>query len=124
MRTDEITGDSYSLKALFDGDTVYTIDYYQREYAWSEDDVRVLVEDLRQEYEDYLGYRRTSRSRRQQPPPYFLGPFVYYQDAEGHRFLVDGQQRFTTLHLIFIATRRLLLDQGAAQEAGILDRES
>jgi hypothetical protein len=37
MRTNEITGDSYSLKALFGGDTTYTIDYYQREYAWSED---------------------------------------------------------------------------------------
>jgi Protein of unknown function DUF262/Restriction Enzyme Adenine Methylase Associated/Protein of unknown function (DUF1524) len=122
MRTDGITGDSYSLRALFDGDTVYTIDYYQREYAWSEDDVRVLVEDLRREYDDYSRHQKTSRSRRQQPPPYFLGPFVYYQDPEGSRFLVDGQQRFTTLHLIFIATRRLLRDQGAAQEAGILDR--
>ena len=122
MRTDGITGDSYSLRALFDGDTVYTIDYYQREYAWSEDDVRVLVEDLRREYDDHSRHQKTSRSRRQQPPPYFLGPFVYYQDTEGNRFLVDGQQRFTTLHLIFIATRRLLRDQGAAQEAGILDR--
>jgi hypothetical protein len=122
MRTDEITGDSYSLKALFDGDTIYTVDYYQREYAWSEDDVRVLVEDLRREYDDYSRYQKARRWRRQQQPPYFLGPFVYYQDANGNRFLVDGQQRFTTLHLIFIVTRRLLHDQGASQEAEILNR--
>lgn len=81
MRTDEITGDSYPLTALFGGDTTYTIDYYQREYAWSEDDVRVLVEDLRKEYDDYSRYQKARRGRRQQHPPYFLGPFVYYQDA-------------------------------------------
>jgi Protein of unknown function DUF262/Protein of unknown function (DUF1524) len=122
MRTDEITGDSYPLTALFGGDTTYTIDYYQREYAWSEDDVRVLVEDLRKEYDDYSRYQKARRGRRQQHPPYFLGPFVYYQDANGNRFLVDGQQRFTTLHLIFIVTRRLLHDQGATQEAEMLNR--
>src|ERR1700689_3819685 len=122
MRADEITGDSYPLRALFDGDTVYTIDYYQREYAWSEDDVRVLGEHLRREYDDYSRYQKAKRSRRQQSPPYFLGPFVYYEDGESNRFLVDGQQRFTTLHLIFIATRRLLRDQGAAQEAEMLNR--
>src|SRR5687768_5390053 len=34
--------------------------------------------------------------------PYFLGPFVYHEERRNVRFLVDGQQRFTTLHLIFI----------------------
>src|ERR1700741_654962 len=66
MRTDEIAGESYPLTTLFGGDTTYTIDYYQREYAWSEDDVRVLVEDLRREYDDYSRYQRARRSRRQQ----------------------------------------------------------
>ena len=47
---------------------------------------------------------------------------MYYKDGESNRFLVDGQQRFTTLHLIFIASRRLLRDQGAAQEAEMLNR--
>jgi hypothetical protein len=122
MRTDEIRGETYSLTALFGGDATYAIDYYQREYAWSEDDVRVLVEDLRKEYDDYSRYQKARRGQRQQHPPYFLGPFVYYQDPNGSRFLVDGQQRFTTLHLIFIVTRRLLQDQGATQEAEILNR--
>lgn len=122
MRTDEISGDSYSLKSLFEGDTTYTIDYYQREYAWSADDVRVLVEDLRREYDDYAGNQKARRWRRQQPPSYFLGPFVYYEDEDSRRFLVDGQQRFTTLHLIFIVTRRLLDDQDSRQGAEILNR--
>jgi uncharacterized protein with ParB-like and HNH nuclease domain len=118
MRTDEITGSSYSLKDLFDGAATYTIDYYQREYAWSEDDVRILVEDLYREYDQYSRYRGPRRWGRQQPPPYFLGPFVFYEDGNNHRFLVDGQQRFTTLHLIFILTRRLLdgLDAGKYSE--------
>lgn len=39
---------------------------------------------------------------------YFLGPFVYYEQSGDIRSLVDGQQRFTTLHLIFMWVSGLL----------------
>ena len=120
MRDEKITGKAYSLQSLFEGATTYTIDYYQREYAWSADDVRILVEDLCAEYRKYS--RSSRRGERQKVPPYFLGPFVFFEDEEEHgRYLVDGQQRFTTLHLIFILTRRLLQGLGAASESAMLD---
>jgi hypothetical protein len=120
VRDERITGKDYSLQALFEGPITYTIDYYQREYAWSADDVRILVEDLCSEYRKYS--RSSRRGERQKVPPYFLGPFVFFEDEEEHsRYLVDGQQRFTTLHLIFILTRRLLQDLGAPTESAMLD---
>jgi hypothetical protein len=41
---------------------------------------------------------------------YFLGPFVYADEDGDRRFLVDGQQRFTTLHLIFLHLLRMAPD--------------
>ncbi len=59
--------------------------------------------------------------------PFFLGPFVYAEEDGDRRFLVDGQQRFTTLHLIFLhlfrlspltARRRYPLDRVIVAEHG------
>jgi hypothetical protein len=120
MRGAEITGRSFSLRELFEDRITYSIDYYQREYAWSQEDVRTLVDDLCGEYEQYANDQRTGRPKRKSPP-YFLGPFVYYEDRNRCRFLVDGQQRFTTLHLIFIVTLRLLDGVSAAAATDMLN---
>jgi Protein of unknown function DUF262/Restriction Enzyme Adenine Methylase Associated/Protein of unknown function (DUF1524) len=101
----EIGVDRFSLGDLFES-SFYTIDYYQREYAWGTDEVRTLVEDLLNAFHDWWGaseYRR----RPDQAPQYFLGPFVYYRGSGDRRHLVDGQQRFTTLLLIFMGLRNL-----------------
>lgn len=94
-----------SLSTLFEK-SFYTIDYYQREYAWGADEVRTLVEDLIDAFRGWWGaseYRR----RPSLAPQYFLGPFVYYERPGDLRYLVDGQQRFTTLHLILMSLRNL-----------------
>ena len=52
--------------------------------------------------------------------PYFLGPYVYFQDGD-ITYLVDGQQRVSTLHLLLILIRNLLLDQDARDEARQLE---
>jgi len=106
LASGDIDVDSLSIATLFER-SFYTIDYYQREYAWGTDEVRTLVEDLLGAFRDWSGageYRR----RPDLAPQYFLGPFVYYERTrEDLRFLVDGQQRFTTLHLILMSLRNL-----------------
>jgi uncharacterized protein with ParB-like and HNH nuclease domain len=99
-----ITSQTFPLKRLFQ-EATYRIDYYQREYAWSADDVRTLVNDLLDQFR--VVWRDGRYNRRNQTEPFFLGPFVYSEEQRGVRFLVDGQQRFTTLHLIFIHLRNL-----------------
>jgi hypothetical protein len=94
-----------SLKRLFES-SFYTIDFYQREYAWGEEEVRTLVTDLRDAFDDWSGAREYRR-KPERAPQYFLGPFVYYEQSGDLRSLVDGQQRFTTLHLIFMALRAI-----------------
>jgi Protein of unknown function DUF262 len=86
----QIDANVISLRLLFT-DTNYLIDNYQREYAWSQDDVQILIDDLWEGFEGHNG--RPAET-------FFLGPFVYVQHDQTSRWLVDGQQRFTTLHLI------------------------
>jgi hypothetical protein len=100
-----VTGDTYTLKKLFDRH-FYRVDYYQREYAWSAEDVRTLVNDLIEAFEEsWQGGRRPAHYAN--PDQFFLGPFVFVDESRSRsrRFLVDGQQRFTTIHLIFMHLR-------------------
>ncbi|WP_433458332.1 GmrSD restriction endonuclease domain-containing protein [Micromonospora sp. CA-248212] len=105
-----INGQTFTLQDLFDRAT-YDIDYYQREYAWTHEDIRTLVNDLCTQFEEAKADPRTRRGIHR-ADPYFLGPFVYYEQRRGLRFLVDGQQRFTTLHLIFMHLYRQALALG------------
>jgi hypothetical protein len=107
MASGGITGKAFSLEALFHGRVTYAIEYYQREYAWGPDEVATLLADLVGEFERTNGSRR---SRWAPPVEYFLGPFVYADEDGDRRFLVDGQQRFTTLHLNFLHLLRMAPD--------------
>jgi hypothetical protein len=95
-----IDGEAFTLQELFERWS-YDIDYYQREFAWTAEDVRILVDDL---ISQFIQARKDPRTRQgmRHAEPYFLGPFVYHDVRRGMRFLVDGQQRFTVLHLIFV----------------------
>jgi hypothetical protein len=107
MPDSPIRGDGYTVKQLLTMHQ-FRLDPYQREYSWEQKNVRVLVEDLAGRF---LAEWSPLDERRDIPgyAPYFLGPFVYYADGDGTA-LVDGQQRVTTLHLLLIHLRRLLLE--------------
>lgn len=91
----------------------------QQEYTWESENVRRLIEDLyrrfRAEWDVRHDRRNTSRYK-----PYFLGPYVYFQDGDT-TYLVDGQQRVSTLHLLLILIRNLLLEQDSFDEARQLE---
>jgi hypothetical protein len=80
--------------------TKYAIDSYQREYAWRERQVRELIDDLTgrflDSYED--GHARHEVERYGH---YFLGSVVL-SHKRGDWYVVDGQQRLTTLTLFLI----------------------
>jgi uncharacterized protein with ParB-like and HNH nuclease domain len=114
-----ITGKTFSLAELFGDRTRYAIEYYQREYEWSADVVATLLPDLLEEFDRIDRVRKVWRGA---PPQFFLGPFVYAEEQGGRRFLVDGQQRFATLHLIFLHLLRLLPDGASRKTRARLDR--
>jgi hypothetical protein len=119
MAAGSVQGETFDLKDLF-GQATYHIDYYQREYAWSADDVRTLVTDLFEAFE--LIWQEGRRRRRESGEPFFLGPFVYVEQKRHVRFLVDGQQRFTTLHLLFLHLHRAAIAWGQRDVERNLDR--
>src|ERR1035437_3853565 len=74
VEVDRIDGKPRSVRELFVGRR-YSVDYYQREYGWSEANVRELVEDLSGRF---LGSWDPSHERSEVAGyrPYFLGPLV------------------------------------------------
>ena len=73
---------------------------YQREYKWAVKHLFELITDIQDEffeaYEDKHG-----RSEVGNYPPYFLGTIITTPEGEGRRGIIDGQQRLTTLTLVF-----------------------
>lgn len=67
----------------------YRIPLYQRLFAWDQETVSGLMDDLVKSYEDSIG-------RGGACPPYYIGLITSTEKDE----LVDGQQRFTVLMLI------------------------
>ena len=80
----------------------------QREYRWQTKQVAELIEDLFERFED--NYKEgQDREEVQNYGHYFLGSIIV-SNKEGRKFIVDGQQRLTTLTLLLIHIRRLLKD--------------
>eukprot|EP01036_Dinobryon_divergens_P013127 gene13127-17699_t len=86
----------------------YSIDYYQREYKWHEKQIRELVDDLSDKFlEEYQSTH--PRSKVADYPHYFLGSIIISKkDSVG--YIVDGQQRLTSLTLLLVLLRNLQRD--------------
>jgi hypothetical protein len=102
--TDRIDGTPRTVRELFTS-RKYALDYYQREYNWSEQNIVELIDDLAGRFgEEYNpGHDREEVARYR---PYFLGPIVT-SNRGGMLFLVDGQQRLTTLILVLMYLHHL-----------------
>jgi len=90
-------------------DQRYAVDYYQREYRWQRKQVEELITDLTDRFNnDYNASH--PRSKVQDYGHYFLGSIILSQ-REGKTFIVDGQQRLTTLTLLLICLHLLQKDK-------------
>lgn len=84
--------------------TTYYIDFYQRQYKWSKEPVERLLDDIF--YKFNQDYQKIDPSLAPDLAGgrigfYFLNTYVT-NTINGKVFLVDGQQRFTTITLILI----------------------
>lgn len=73
---------------------------YQRSYEWGVDQIDEFMEDLFAETE------------RDEDSKYFFGPVVTTTDDEGHKQIIDGQQRLTTSVMFFSVIRNLVAKYG------------
>ncbi len=87
----------------------YAIDYYQREYKWASKQVGELVADLTTKFLD-LHEPEHARKDVAKYPGYYLGSIIMSQKGS-EPFIVDGQQRLTSLTLLLTFLRRLQIDR-------------
>ena len=83
----------------------YDIDDYQREYRWTTKQVRELIQDLTEKFlDDYTP--GDERIAVEGYGHYYLGT-VILSHKDGRDFIVDGQQRLTSLTLLLIHLHHL-----------------
>lgn len=100
----DILGTAKTVRELLKG-VKYSIDYYQREYKWQDKQVRELVDDLVGKFLE--GYEEGhARKRVAEYPRYFLGSIIVSR-KDTQSYIVDGQQRLTTLTLLLVLLRHL-----------------
>ncbi len=102
-----LTAHEHPLRKVFSSDYEFTIPDYQRPYRWGIDQALQLLDDL----EESLG--------RDSDEPYFLGSLVLVQKSETAYDVIDGQQRLTTLSILFSVLRDLSTGR-FAEELGVL----
>lgn len=83
----------------------YSIDYYQREYKWEAKQITDLVNDLTTKFADLYDPQH-ARKDVARYPGYYLGSIIISQKGS-QPYIVDGQQRMTTLTLLLTFLRRL-----------------
>jgi uncharacterized protein with ParB-like and HNH nuclease domain len=87
----------------------YSIDYYQREYKWESKQLAELINDLCDKFfESYDPAHE--RAKVKDYGHYFLGSIII--SAKGtEKFVIDGQQRLTTITLLLIYLRNLAQEE-------------
>jgi uncharacterized protein with ParB-like and HNH nuclease domain len=83
----------------------YSIDYYQREYKWESKQLAELIADLTAKF---LELHEPDHARKDvaKYAGYYLGSIIISQKG-AQPFVVDGQQRLTSLTLLLTYLRRL-----------------
>lgn len=98
----DVTPDKQNIDNLF-SNTTYYIDFYQREYKWNDQPVKRLLEDIF--YKFNLEYKPELEANEENINSkyswYYLNTYVTNQTG-GRVYVVDGQQRLTTITLALI----------------------
>jgi uncharacterized protein with ParB-like and HNH nuclease domain len=101
-----IKGGEYPLSKIFSSEFNYNIPSYQRPYAWTIQETGILFDDL------YDFYKNEDKEEN-----YFLGSVVLIkQDDDPKSDVIDGQQRLTTLTILFAIIAHSLSDSDDRDE--------
>ncbi|GAB3489493.1 DUF262 domain-containing protein [Amycolatopsis cihanbeyliensis] len=93
------------LHKIFCSDYDFQIPEYQRPYAWETEQTLQLLDDLIEALD------------RNRDEPYFLGSIVLVKDPDAPAAqVIDGQQRLTTLTILYAVLRDLTRDEEFAKE--------
>lgn len=85
----EVQNLNKSLQEIFQ--SKYIVPLYQRNYAWGQDEIEQLLQDL---------YENFKKAETNASLNYFIGSLVVLKRKDGLYEVIDGQQRLTTLSLL------------------------
>jgi uncharacterized protein with ParB-like and HNH nuclease domain len=105
----DIAPNKQNIDSVF-SNTVYYIDFYQRDYKWTEEPVTRLLDDIFYKFNQEYGLLKDLAPKKEiiaaKYPWYYLNTYVT-NTVDGKVYVVDGQQRLTTLTLIIIKLYQL-----------------
>lgn len=108
----DVQPQNQNIDKLFSNTTFY-IDFYQRQYKWSDEPVKRLLDDIFYKFnEEYKKYKELSLPLDQVVSKYgwyYLNTYVT-NNVDGKLYIVDGQQRLTTLTLLLLKLRHQAKD--------------
>lgn len=100
----DVQPDKQNVDKLF-SNTTYHIDFYQRQYKWNSDPVNRLLDDVFYKFNQEFEIYKDSNLEIDEIIPsygwYYLNTYVTNK-VDNKLYVVDGQQRLTTLTLILI----------------------
>lgn len=107
----KIEATELQLKDIFSDDYDFRMPIYQRPYAWTREETQELINDL------------INAMNVVELEPYFLGSIVITRESEkSEAYVVDGQQRLTTITILFCTLRDLAKREGYHDNASELDQ--
>lgn len=84
----------------------FEVDYYQREYRWGRKQIEQMLADFADTFRQYYDPTdHASPAEVAQYGYYYMGSIICTNEAT--RKIIDGQQRLTSLTLLFIYLRNL-----------------
>ena len=105
----DVQPDKQNIDKLF-SNTTYYIDFYQRQYKWTDEPVKRLLDDVFYKFnEEHKKYKDLDLPLDQVISKYswyYLNTYVT-NHVDGKLYVVDGQQRLTTLTLVLIKLKHL-----------------
>ena len=95
-----------SIKDLLNCGAIYTIPRYQREYSWDKENYREFLEDMINSLKVSSGKISANE--------YFMGTMLFIGELRSGQevYVVDGQQRLTTITILFSAISDRFKEKG------------
>lgn len=110
MKSSQFDAKTFGVGELISQRKLFRVPAHQRSYAWDKESVEVFLSDIE------LAIDNDARD-------HFIGLVVIQASESGEWILLDGQQRLTTVSLIYAAIRYLLTSWGLTADAQQIHHE-
>ena len=94
----ELSSEQFSLDKIIEEKQYFSIPIYQRLYVWKEEQILKLLQDIKTAIED-------------KKENYYIGSLIILKSDDKRYDLIDGQQRFTTIFILFKTIKEIFTDR-------------